>query len=109
MTCPADAIRLRLQRRRPGQQPWWDEFEVPKTPGMTLLDAVLWVQAHHDPNLAVTYSCITNNSCKLCQARVDGKVAYLCTEVVGRECYEITPVDGDKVVADLVQERRDVW
>ena len=104
-----DTVTLRIERRRPDEQPRWEEFEVPWTAGMTLLDAVLWVQTHIDPNLAVSYSCITNNSCKLCQARVDDKVMYLCAELVSRDAYDISPVKGDDVVADLVTERREIW
>lgn len=81
---------------------------VPWDPGMTLLDAMLWVRRNRDPNLAFDYSCVTNNSCKLCQARINGAVGYLCTEVVEPGTFEIEPIRRE-MARDIFLRRRDMW
>jgi succinate dehydrogenase iron-sulfur subunit len=49
-------LRLRI-RRSDGARSWEQSFEVPERPGMTVLDALFYVQENLDPTLAFRYSC----------------------------------------------------
>ena len=84
-------------------------FHVMRAADMTLLDALLWIRDHIDPTLAFDYGCITNNTCKLCQAQVNGKVEYLCTRLVDGTRFELRPVKPARVAADLFQVRDGIW
>ena len=48
-------------------------FGLPYEPGMSILDALMWIRRHGDSTLAFRYSCINANVCKECTALVDGK------------------------------------
>ena len=53
------------------------EFKVPVEPGMVVLDAIHWVQAHRVPDLAVRWNCKAAK-CGSCSAEVNGKPALMC-------------------------------
>ena len=55
-------------------------FEVPYTPGQSVLDGLLWVREHADASVGFRFSCINANVCKECVMRVDGRNAYACLE-----------------------------
>ncbi|MEX0868037.1 MAG: 2Fe-2S iron-sulfur cluster-binding protein [Nitriliruptoraceae bacterium] len=103
---PRCALKLRRVR---GENSWWETFDVPFEPSMTFLDALLWVRAEVDPNLGFDYACITNNTCKLCQARIDGTPGYLCAVRATPGEHTIEPVDVDRATFDLFLPRDDVF
>jgi len=72
-------MRLRIVRHEGAVETSLDEYEVPDSPGLTALDAVAWVREHHDPSIAVRFSCRSANACKECLAMVNGERTYLCT------------------------------
>ena len=84
-------MRLRVQRPMPDGE--WQEqvYEVPDSEGQTVLDALSWVREHHDPSLAIRFSCRSANACKECLAVVDGRKTYTCT----------SPAVGEVTVAPL--------
>ncbi len=84
------------------------EYRVPAEPGWTLLDALLWIRIHEDDSLFLTYSCKYNNSCKLCQARIDGRPGYLCTTPL-RDGARIDPIDASRRWRDIAIQRPSVW
>src|SRR6185503_10964572 len=53
------------------------EYRVPVTPGMVVLDAIHWIQAHDAPDLAVRWNCKAAK-CGSCSAEVNGKPALMC-------------------------------
>jgi succinate dehydrogenase/fumarate reductase-like Fe-S protein len=96
--------RLAVTRGEPGGEPYVQEYEVPYEPGLTLLDALIWVRRHQDPSLAVRYSCKAN-ACKECSAMIDGKPDYLCTRRAGEETTTaIAPLKKPRLIRDLVTE-----
>lgn len=103
-----DTCTLRV-RRTDGEDVWWQDFEVPFEAGMTYLDALLWVRSEVDPNLGFDFACITNNSCKLCQARIDGKPAYLCAVRAEAGTHQLEPLVEERATFDLYQWRDGVW
>src|SRR5215831_5370543 len=52
-------------------------YTVPITPGMVVLDAVHYIQAHFDSDLAVRWNCKAAK-CGSCSAEVNGKPRLMC-------------------------------
>ncbi len=53
------------------------EYRVPVTEGWVVLDAVHWIQAHAEPDLAVRWNCKAGK-CGSCSAEVNGKPRLMC-------------------------------
>jgi succinate dehydrogenase/fumarate reductase-like Fe-S protein len=77
---------------------------VPFEPGQSVLDALRWVRVHHDPTLAIRYSCINANACKECMMQLDGKTVYACTARLEAREMTIDPLPNKTLVRDLVTE-----
>lgn len=52
-------------------------YAVPVSPGMVVLDAILYIQAHFEPDLAVRWNCKAAK-CGSCSAEVNGKPRLMC-------------------------------
>jgi len=95
---------LAVTRGRPGEQATVQEYTIPFEPGLTLLDALIWVRENVDPTLAVRFSCRAN-ACKECSAMIDGKPDYLCTRrAVEGATVRIEPLRKPRWIRDLVTE-----
>lgn len=93
---------LRVRRGAPDRDQWIQEYVVPYTAGMTVLDAVLWVRQHVDPSLVVRYSCRAN-ACKECSAVINGKTGYLCTTKAPENgAVDIASLSKRRWIRDLV-------
>jgi len=98
-------VRLQITRGDPANGERWETFEVPYTPGMSLLDAVQWIRENTDPGLVVRYSCRSANACKECSASIDGKVGYLCsTKAAPDSMVELRPLPTRPWIRDLVAD-----
>jgi succinate dehydrogenase/fumarate reductase-like Fe-S protein len=75
-------------------------FDVPEFEGMTVLDALSWVREHHDPSLAMRFSCRSANACKECIAIVDGQREYTCTVAAVGEV-QVSPLPNKPLLHDL--------
>ena len=53
------------------------EYRVPVGPGMVVLDALHYVQAHHAQDLAVRWNCKAGK-CGSCSAEINGKPSLMC-------------------------------
>ena len=53
------------------------EYEVPLEEGMVVLDAILFIQAHYDGDLAVRWNCKAGK-CGSCSAEINGMPALTC-------------------------------
>lgn len=78
-----------------------ERFEVPYTPGASVLDGLLWIREHLDASLAFRYSCISANVCKECVMRVDGHNAYACLERLKPGVTVLEPLAGKRRLRDL--------
>ena len=96
--------RLRVWRGGPGEPGRYETFEFPFEPGQTVLDALRWIRAQHDPGLAIRFSCINANACKECMMRVDGKTVYACLERLAPREIVVEPLPNKQLVRDLVTE-----
>lgn len=85
-----------------------ESYQVPLTPGMVVLDAVHYVQAHDAPDLAVRWNCKANH-CGSCSAEVNGRPRLLCKtrldDYIARgEVLHIWPMHAFPVIKDLVTD-----
>ena len=98
-------IKIRVQRSDPraGQEPHWQEYEVPFKPGESVTGMLWLVNELHDGSLAYRVSC-HRGICASCIMRVNGKSRLGCVfEVTGD--LELQPAFPDKVIKDLVVEQ----
>ncbi|MBV9647848.1 MAG: succinate dehydrogenase/fumarate reductase iron-sulfur subunit [Candidatus Eremiobacteraeota bacterium] len=69
---------LRINRGEHGDSAGrWESYDVELAAGMVVLDAVLFVQAKHAPDLAVRWNCKAAK-CGSCAAEVNGRPRLLC-------------------------------
>ena len=99
---------LRVRRGAAGEPgPRYQEYAVPFEPGMTVLDALIWIRARCDSSLAIRYSCINANVCKECLIAIDGVVGYACTIRLRTDAViTLEPLPGKPILRDLVTEIR---
>jgi succinate dehydrogenase/fumarate reductase-like Fe-S protein len=95
---------LKVRRGAPGEAPRYETYAVPFESGQSVLDGLRWVRVHHDPSLAVRYSCINANACKECMMQVDGKTVYACTARLEPREMTVDPLPNKALVRDLVTE-----
>ena len=82
------------------------EYRVPVLPGMVVLDAIHWIQAHEDGTLAVRWNCKAAR-CGSCGAEVNGRPRLLCKTRVdefGDEPISVWPMRTFPVIRDLVND-----
>ena len=79
-------------------------YEVPYTPGQSVLDGLIYVRSHLDPSLSIRHSCINANSCKECMIVIDGKVGYACTTRLEPREMTLQPLPNKALLRDLVSE-----
>lgn len=82
------------------------EYEVGFVEGITMLDAILNIQAEQAPDLAVRYNCQAAH-CGTCSAEVNGKPKLLCKDRIDKyegEEIRIQPLQAFPVVKDLVSD-----
>lgn len=71
-------IYLRRYPRGANDSTEYQEFKVPKTEGMSVLETLRYIQETTDSSLAFDYSCRIG-VCRGCAVRIDGKVAMACS------------------------------
>ena len=83
------------------------EYRVPIEPGMVVLDAIHWIQAHQAPDLAVRWNCKAAK-CGSCSAEVNGKPSLMCKSRMDHfpEGVPITvrPMKTFPIIKDLVTD-----
>jgi succinate dehydrogenase / fumarate reductase, iron-sulfur subunit len=101
----ADAV-LRVFRGDEQQNSTAD-YTVPIAPGMVVLDALHYVQAHDAPDLAVRWNCKAGK-CGSCSAEVNGKPRLTCKtrmdSLPADEPITISPLKSFPVIKDLVTD-----
>src|SRR5207302_2450610 len=83
------------------------EYQVPIAPGMVVLDALHYIQAHDAPDLAVRWNCKAGK-CGSCSAEVNGRPRLLCMTRMSvfteEEVVTVTPLRTFPVIRDLVTD-----
>jgi succinate dehydrogenase / fumarate reductase iron-sulfur subunit len=81
-------------------------YEVPVQEGSVVLDAVLWVQQHVDPDLAVRWNCKAAK-CGSCSAEVNGFPRLMCKSRLNQyegQTITVQPMKAFPVIRDLVTD-----
>jgi fumarate reductase (CoM/CoB) subunit B len=103
-TAPAATVSVRVLRGDPSEprEPFWQEYEVPFSPGRSVTGTLWLVNELIDGSLAYRVSC-HRGICASCIMRINGKQLLACvTEVTGDVSLE--PGIGT-VIKDLVIEQ----
>ena len=83
------------------------EYKVPIAPGMVVLDALHYVQAHDAPDLAVRWNCKAGK-CGSCSAEVNGRPRLTCKTRMDalplNEAITVRPMKTFPVIKDLVTD-----
>jgi succinate dehydrogenase / fumarate reductase, iron-sulfur subunit len=83
------------------------DFNVPVAPGMVVLDALHYVQAHQAPDLAVRWNCKAAK-CGSCSAEVNGRPRLMCKTRMDAlaldEPIAVNPLKSFPVIKDLVTD-----
>lgn len=82
-------------------------YEVPIEEGMVLLDALHWIQANRQPDLAVRWNC-KSGRCGSCSMEIDGMPSLSCMKRMSDydpdRPIRVTPMRAFPVVKDLVTD-----
>ncbi|MBK20135.1 MAG: hypothetical protein CMM52_14985 [Rhodospirillaceae bacterium] len=95
---------LKVYRGAEGEEPHYDQFDVPHEEGASVLDALVWVRENEDASLAFRYACVSANACKECMVLVDGKVNYACTARLSAGAVTVEPLANKTLIRDLVTD-----
>jgi len=102
-----ETVHLRVYRYDPEvedkQHPHYDDFHVPKTEGMTVLDALIYARDEFDSSLTFRHSC-RQAVCGSDAFFVNGRQKLGCKTQIGDldEPVRIEPLPHSEVVKDLV-------
>jgi succinate dehydrogenase / fumarate reductase iron-sulfur subunit len=102
----AETVSLRIYRGD-NQSGAMVDYQIPRQPGMVVLDAVHTVQAMHAPDLACRWNCKAGK-CGSCGAEVNGKPKLMCMDRLDHypagEPIEIRPMKTFPVIKDLATD-----
>lgn len=100
-------VKLRIHRFVEGKK-WVQDYTVPVTVGMTVLEALTQIKEHQDPTLSFTCSC-RSSICGACSVRVNGNAELACEILVENlmkryDTDELTiePLGNFRVIRDLI-------
>jgi len=83
------------------------EYRVPVAPGMVVLDALHYIQAHQAPDLAVRWNCKAGR-CGSCSAEVNGRPRLTCKTRMDAlpldQPITVAPMKTFPVIKDLVTD-----
>ncbi len=84
-------------------KPHYDKYTIPYSKGMTVLDAVMYVQTHLDPTLAYRFEC-RQGICGTCGLMLNGKPVLSCSTQIeeGDKEQVIEPLANFPIEKDLI-------
>jgi len=83
-----------------------ETFRVPIVPGMVVLDAIHWIQAHLADDLAVRWNCKAGK-CGSCSAEINGRPRLMCksrVDAYGGSTIHVRPIKAFPVIKDRVTD-----
>ncbi len=102
-----ETIRFRI-RRSPadgGAGNGYQEYDVPFTRGMSVMDGLDYIYEHLDGSLAYyDHAACNQGICRRCLARIDGQTGLLCQTLVTADT-TVEPIPTQDVERDLVTKR----
>jgi succinate dehydrogenase / fumarate reductase, iron-sulfur subunit len=101
-------LSLHIRRFTPGKDaaPHWEEYRIPLTPGMTVLDALWKVKETIDPGLSWRFSC-RMGICGSCGMMINGLPRLACNTQItelGTDTVAVAPLPNFDIVRDLVPD-----
>jgi succinate dehydrogenase / fumarate reductase iron-sulfur subunit len=104
----AKTILYRVRRFDPGRDaaPRWQDFTLPRTPGMTVLDGLWAIKQSQDPSLAWRSSC-RMGVCGSCGMMINGRPRLGCNTQVSElsaEVVAVAPLPNFDIIRDLVPD-----
>jgi succinate dehydrogenase / fumarate reductase iron-sulfur subunit len=103
---PEGHITVKVQRFDPSadKEPYWQKYDVPIRPAMTVLDALFEILNHQDGSLAFRFCCRAG-VCGSCAMVIGGKVRLACETQISQflDLNEllVSPLPHQKIVKDL--------
>jgi len=100
--------RVKVYRYNPDRDSTYrfDDFDVPLTEGMTVLDALNYIYENYDSSLSYRWNCRAGQ-CGSCTVMVSGKPAAACRSQMPRDGeVSIAPLLQFPVIKDLVVDLR---
>jgi succinate dehydrogenase / fumarate reductase iron-sulfur subunit len=107
-------VRFRIRRQDgPSARPYWQEFDVPHTPGMNVIAALMEIRRNpvtadgqQVAPVAWEASCL-EEVCGICSMRINGRPRQACAAIVDRLKQPVTlePLGKFPCVRDLVVDR----
>jgi fumarate reductase iron-sulfur subunit len=98
-------VRIRVKRYQPegGAKSYYQEYEVPYTRGMVVLDALNYIKDNMDGSLTYRWSC-RMGICGSCGALVNGVPRLTCATFLSslRQPVTVEPLNNFPVIKDLV-------
>ncbi len=97
-------VKAIVQRYNPDKDdaPYFQEFNVDYEPGMTVLDALLFIQDRFDSSLAFRWEC-RGGQCGSCAVKVNGTARIACrTKVDPDHPLRLEPMEKMPIIKDLV-------
>ena len=109
MTTPKlSEVNYRIRRFDPERDkaPHWEEYRVPYTVGMTVLEGLWKVKELHSPSLAWRSSC-RMGVCGSCGMLINGKARLACNTQIAEldsDTVVVAPLPNFDIIRDLVPE-----
>ncbi|MHA1741034.1 MAG: fumarate reductase (CoM/CoB) subunit TfrB [Candidatus Thorarchaeota archaeon] len=100
----AKTFKVKIERYDPDidEAPYFEEFDVEYEPGMTVLDALLYIQDKYDSSLAFRWEC-RGGQCGSCAIRVNTIARLACrAKVEPDQDLVLQPMEKMPVIKDLV-------
>jgi succinate dehydrogenase/fumarate reductase iron-sulfur protein len=97
---PGEIVTVRVRRSDHGKL---DEFRVPYSKWMRVLDALNWIAENDAPDLAYRWFC-GSKMCGTCAVRMNGREVLACWEAVEPDM-TIEPLRNLPVIRDLIVDR----
>lgn len=88
------------------KKPYWERFDVPVVPGMTVLEGLHWIKEHKGPSLAMRFSC-RMGVCGSCGMLINGVPRLACnTQIlhVTESLLTVAPLPNFRIIKDLVPD-----
>ena len=94
-------VKVRIQRCKPGNpETYYETYEVPLSPGMSVLGVLNYVREKFDSSLGYYVSC-RHGRCGECTVMVNGKAKLSCL-TPAKGSMTLQPIRGYEIMRDLV-------
>jgi succinate dehydrogenase/fumarate reductase-like Fe-S protein len=95
---------LKIWRGSSREDGRYEQFEVAFEDGDSVLDGLVRIRLHQDPDLAIRFSCFNANVCKECMMLIDGNVEYACIAKLREGLIQLDPLANSPLLRDLVTD-----